>query len=91
MGSGEVLVDDAKLVGLSQRRTRDGARFQCVLHRRWQPDRWWDLVVAELPADDRADLEIRRELVTALATVSPAVDVPDLVVAALVTELLALG
>ena len=26
-----------KLVGLSQRRTRAGARFQCVVHRRWHP------------------------------------------------------
>ena len=34
-GPGEVLRDGAKLVGISQRRTRAGARFQCALPRRW--------------------------------------------------------
>jgi lipoate-protein ligase A len=34
LGPGEVLVGDRKLVGISQRRTRRGARFQCALHRR---------------------------------------------------------
>ena len=37
LGPGEVTVDGHKLVGISQRRTRDGARFQCVVHRRWDP------------------------------------------------------
>lgn len=37
LGPGEVTVDGCKLVGISQRRTRDGARFQCVIHRRWDP------------------------------------------------------
>lgn len=37
LGPGEVVVGERKLVGISQRRTRDGARFQCVLHRRWDP------------------------------------------------------
>ena len=35
VGPGEVLVDDAKVVGISQRRTRAGARFQCVVLRAW--------------------------------------------------------
>ena len=34
LGSGEVLCDGLKLVGISQRRTRDGARYQCLLNRR---------------------------------------------------------
>ena len=34
-GSGEVLVGDRKLVGISQRRTRAGSRFQCVWYRTW--------------------------------------------------------
>lgn len=38
VGTGEVFVDDAKLVGISQRRTREGSRFQCAIHRRWRPD-----------------------------------------------------
>ncbi|MGZ4708820.1 MAG: lipoate--protein ligase family protein [Acidimicrobiales bacterium] len=37
IGPGEVTVDGVKVVGVSQRRTRDGARFQCVVHRAWTP------------------------------------------------------
>jgi lipoate---protein ligase len=37
VGPGEVEVDGRKVVGISQRRTRDGARFQCVLYRHWDP------------------------------------------------------
>ena len=37
LGPGEVVSGGRKLVGISQRRTRDGARFQCVVHRRWDP------------------------------------------------------
>jgi lipoate---protein ligase len=36
-GPGEVFVDGAKVVGISQRRTRDGARFQCAIPRVWDP------------------------------------------------------
>lgn len=32
LGPGEVLVNDRKVVGISQRRTRRGARFQCIVH-----------------------------------------------------------
>lgn len=37
IGSGEVVAGGRKLVGISQRRTRDAARFQCVVHRAWDP------------------------------------------------------
>ena len=37
-GPGEVLHDGAKIVGISQRRTRAGARFQCAIPRRWDPE-----------------------------------------------------
>jgi lipoate---protein ligase len=37
LGAGEVHVDGAKAVGLSQRRTRVGARFQALCYRRWNP------------------------------------------------------
>jgi lipoate-protein ligase A len=36
-GPGEVTVDGAKVVGVSQRRTRSGARFQCAVLHRWDP------------------------------------------------------
>jgi len=37
IGPGEVTLDGVKVVGLSQRRTRAGARFQAVVHRVWDP------------------------------------------------------
>lgn len=37
-GPGEVFVDGAKAVGIAQRRTRGGARFQCAVPRRWEPE-----------------------------------------------------
>jgi len=40
LGSGEVTASGSKLVGISQRRGRWGARFQTVIHRRWEPERW---------------------------------------------------
>lgn len=37
LGPGEVTVGGRKLVGISQRRTRQAARFQCALYQRWDP------------------------------------------------------
>jgi lipoate-protein ligase A len=50
IGPGEVLLDDAKLVGLSQRRTRAVARFQGAVHRRHDPERLAALLRGPLPA-----------------------------------------
>ena len=36
LGAGEVVVGAQKLIGISQRRTRAGSRFQCVWYRRWE-------------------------------------------------------
>lgn len=38
LGPGEVTLHGKKVVGISQRRTRDKARFQCVVHRHWSPE-----------------------------------------------------
>jgi lipoate-protein ligase A len=38
IGAGEVTVDGRKTVGMSQRRTRAGALFQCAGLLRWDPD-----------------------------------------------------
>ena len=38
LGPGEVTLHGQKLVGISQRRTREMARFQCVVHQRWSPN-----------------------------------------------------
>jgi len=53
LGPGEVTISGAKLVGLSQRRTRDGARFQCQFHTAWRPRDWVHLIrpLAEPMAD----------------------------------------
>ena len=37
LGPGEVTDAGRKLVGISQRRTRQAARFQCALYARWDP------------------------------------------------------
>jgi lipoate-protein ligase A len=50
IGPGEVLVDGVKLVGISQRRTRAGARFQCAVHTRWSPGALGPLLAAHPPA-----------------------------------------
>ncbi len=48
VGTGEVLSGTAKLVGISQRRTRHLARFQSMCHLRWRPE-----LVAALVAPPR--------------------------------------
>ena len=52
LGPGEVTVDGRKVVGISQRRTRAGARFQCAALRRWDPG-----ALAALVGVDPAALE----------------------------------
>ena len=44
LGPGELSIDGRKVLGVSQRRTRDGARFQCVAYRTWEPARLLDLL-----------------------------------------------
>jgi lipoate-protein ligase A len=79
LGAGEVLLGGHKLVGISQRRTRDAARLQCCWYSEYDPQRLVDLLdpvpgppaavdlapVATLPAGS-ADA-IVNELVAALA------------------------
>lgn len=52
MGPGEVAVAGRKLVGISQRRTRGGARFQCLVHAAWDPAPLLDLLLLS-PKDRR--------------------------------------
>lgn len=54
---GEVFSEGGKLVGISQRRNRAGARFQCIVHHRWVPDAFSG-VFAD-PQVARATREIR--------------------------------
>lgn len=53
LGPGEVLIGDRKIVGISQRRTRAGARFQCIAYDRWDPADVLDLL--DLSETDRAE------------------------------------
>lgn len=80
IGAGEVLVDGRKLVGLSQRRTRTAARYQCGVHARWDPVPLVDLL--DLDPDERA------RAADELAGVATGLEVPaDRVVAALLDAL----
>jgi lipoate-protein ligase A len=49
VGPGELLTDGAKLVGISQRRSRGGARFQCAVHTGWAPAMLVGLLAADVP------------------------------------------
>ncbi len=54
LGPGELTVAGAKLVGVSQRRTRHGARFQSMMYRRDVRSELVGLLRADLVADDLA-------------------------------------
>lgn len=51
IGPGEVLIGAAKLVGVSQRRTRIGARFQTMVHLHWRPELMAALVSPPHPTE----------------------------------------
>lgn len=58
LGPGEVTVGGRKVIGLSQRRTREGALFQCCAALRWQPERLLDLLALEDADRARAAAEL---------------------------------
>jgi lipoate---protein ligase len=70
LGPGEVTIDGRKLVGISQRRTRAGARFQCAVYARHDP--------SALPGLLRLSPSDRAEATTALATVGTVPSASDL-------------
>ncbi len=70
LGPGEVTVDGRKLVGISQRRTRAGARFQCAVYARHDP--------SVLPALLRLSPADRAECAAALALVATVPSAHDL-------------
>jgi lipoate-protein ligase A len=78
LGAGEVTAGGRKLVGLSQRRTREAARFQCLVPGTWDAAE----VVSVLSLDD----ETRAEATDALASVAVGAGRPP---AALTAALLA--
>ena len=59
-GPGELLDSTgAKVVGMSQRRTRDAARFQCAALARWDPVALLDLLALEPAARKKAARDLR--------------------------------
>jgi lipoate---protein ligase len=54
LGPGEVLVDGRKAVGISQRRTRTAALFQCCVMLRWDPQAILDLLALEAAEREEA-------------------------------------
>jgi len=73
---GEVFVGENKLVGISQRRNREGARFQCVLYRQWNPLIWSSLLTSVDVQEHVCNMQV--------ATIAaPARDIADAVMAAL--------
>jgi lipoate-protein ligase A len=70
LGPGEVTVDGRKVVGLSQRRTREAALFQCCAAVRWEPERLLDL----LALDDADRARGAAELAHVAAGTGPGVD-----------------
>lgn len=69
VGPGEVLLGGRKVVGISQRRSRHGARFQIAVLRRWRP-----ALMAQLIAPGAADGGA--ELASDLAAVAVGADRP---------------
>ncbi len=73
-GPGEVRVDGAKVVGLAQRRTRAGARFQCALLHRWGPEGLVDLLALAPDERDRAAADLAPLAAGIVVAPSAAVD-----------------
>jgi lipoate-protein ligase A len=80
VGPGEVCAGGRKVVGISQRRSRSGARFQCLLLRRWDPVPLLGLLALDPVDQQRGGVE--------LAGVATGLDLPSSeVVDALVAHL----
>ena len=60
LGPGEVTVEGRKVVGLSQRRTREAVLFQCCAALRWEPERLLDLLALEDAERARGAAELAR-------------------------------
>jgi lipoate-protein ligase A len=82
LGSGEVSVAGRKVVGISQRRTRTAARFQCLVHRVFDA-----AGTHQLLSSDAVDVTTGERLATRLDTAVGTVGDPFALVEALVGAL----
>jgi lipoate-protein ligase A len=80
LAAGEVTVDGAKVVGISQRRTRAGARFQCSVPLRWEIARHAELLAPGIAASGGSLDEVR---VFPATLGDPGLDLRDALVEAL--------
>lgn len=67
LAPGEVTVAGRKVVGVSQRRTRHAARFQCAVLHRWDPSALLDVMALDAPDRERA----ARDLADVATAVGP--------------------
>ena len=58
LAAGELTVDGAKVVGISQRRTRAGARFQCSVPLRWDAERHGELLAPGIARTGASVLDV---------------------------------
>lgn len=80
IGPGEVLADGRKVVGISQRRTRGAARFQCAVLHRWDPAPLAE--VLSLTGEERGALVTDlADVARGIGPIDPAVVVANLLVA----------
>jgi lipoate-protein ligase A len=56
LGPGEVTLGGQKLVGVSQRRSRGVARFQCAIYRAWRPELMIELLAPPTPTVEDLDV-----------------------------------
>ncbi|MEX1218204.1 MAG: hypothetical protein WEA11_06780 [Acidimicrobiales bacterium] len=59
LAAGEVTIDGAKVVGISQRRTRAGARFQCSVPMVWNSERHQQLLAPGIAISGGSAADIR--------------------------------
>jgi len=60
IGPGEIVVAGQKVMGLSQRRTRDWIRIQSLVHTKWRPDLLVESLALESPRRRRCLSQVRR-------------------------------
>ena len=80
LGPGEVTVGGRKVVGMAQRRTRQGALFQCAVPLAWHPERLLGVLVLDGQSRAAAGAELAD---AAMAVGASAGDVEDALVEAL--------
>lgn len=81
LAPGEVLVGGRKVVGVAQRRSRAGARFQCAVLHRWEPGPLLEVLALDPGVRDQGRVDLA-EVATGIGPV-PTGDLVDALVARL--------